>query len=156
MTAVAEQPTKKAKKKAQDINLSDAAVDELVTETAVPVEDKAEDKPEPRPGDADFDWQTEYPGEKVFTYTTPSGTTTRHGEPYENVIVGLAAISEKRQPDFDFLRVTRKRPEFEQIMDMLEDVVASEAALNVLGPFRTDLIVEMWSEWSDWNQAQGK
>ena len=130
MTAVAE--PKKKDKKADDV---------LALEESPNAEKPAPEKPSPEPGDADFDWAAEYPGEKVFTYTTDDGVT-----------IGLAAISKKRQPSIGFMRKTRRKPEFEQILDMLE-FIASDNALTVADEWTSEQLVLMWEKWTEWNLA---
>lgn len=41
----------------------------------------------PKPGDKDYDWAKEYPGEEVFVFTAKDGTT-----------VGLTQLGPKRRP----------------------------------------------------------
>ena len=155
--------TTKAKKRAPAarkpqagaLNLTDATVDELVPETTVKVNGNGH-KPDPVPGDKDYDWKQEYPDEDVFLYTTPAGQVTTKGEPCGGVTVGLAAISEKRQPSVGFLRAVRRKPEFDQVLDMIE-IVACDTALEVIDPWKpTDLqnLFEDWSQWS--NSTAGK
>ena len=132
MTAVAE--PKKAKKR--DVVDEPGLSVGLVEET-----DTVESTEPPKPGDADFDWTKEYPGEKVFTYTTDDGVT-----------IGLAAISKKRQPSIGFMRKTRRKPEFEQILDMLE-FIASDNALTVADEWTSEQLVLMWEKWTEWNLA---
>lgn len=133
MTAVAEQPTKKAKKKADEMS----SVDKMVAVAEGP---KADPAPPPSPGEPGFPWQDEYPGEKVFTYT------------HDGVSVGLAAISPKRQPSIGFLRKTRKQPEFEQVLDMVE-FIASEKALDIINEWVPTDLLSMFEEWSEWNRT---
>ncbi|OBJ52432.1 hypothetical protein [Mycobacterium asiaticum] len=40
-----------------------------------------------KPGDKDFDWQSEYPGEEVFVFTASDGVT-----------IGLTKLGPKRRP----------------------------------------------------------
>jgi hypothetical protein len=110
----------------------------------------------PVPGDKRYDWTQDYPDEDVFTYTTPSDQVTTTGEPCGGVTIGLAAISQKRQPSVGFLRSVRRKPEFDQVLDMIE-IVACDNALDLMDPWRpTDLqaLFEQWSEWS--NTTAGK
>lgn len=95
----------------------------------------------PKAGEPGFDWSTQYPGEKVFVYTDPNDVT-----------VGLAAISKKRQPSIGFLRRTRKKPEFEQVLDMMEFIACDAALAIVDGWVPTDL-VDLFEQWSEWNKT---
>lgn len=44
-------------------------------------------RPSAKPGSADFDWQTEYPGEECYVYTSPQGLT-----------IGLTRLGPDRKP----------------------------------------------------------
>jgi hypothetical protein len=119
VTAVAEEQTKKAKKKA----------------------DEDPELPPAKAGEPGYDWSVQYPGEKVFSWTADDGT-----------IVGLAAISEKRQPSIGFMRETRRKPDFEQTLDMVE-FVASDDALAIIDGWTATQLVEMWNKWTEWNKT---
>lgn len=54
---------------------------------AAPATTNGAAKPKPKPGDAKFDWQTEYPGEELFVFTASDGTT-----------VGLTRLGPNRRP----------------------------------------------------------
>lgn len=128
---------------------------EVVDKLAAPTNGNGH-KPKPVLGDKDYDWQQEYPDEDVFLYTTPAEQVTTKGDPCSGVTIGLAAISEKRQPSVGFLRSVRRKPEFDQVLDMIE-IVACDKALELMDPWKpTDLqnLFEKWSEWS--NTTAGK
>jgi hypothetical protein len=124
---------KKVKKKADD-----EYQDNLDLATEAPA------LPPPQPGEPGYDWQQEYPGEKVFTYT------------HDDVTVGFAAISKKRQPTIGFLMDARKQPEFEQVLDMVEFITCPAALAIVREWVPTDLIgaFEAWSEWNRTNAGE--
>lgn len=103
-------------------------------------EDQSTPAPTPTPGEPGYDWQALYPGEKVFTYT------------HDGITIGLAAISEKRQPSIGFLRAARKQPEFEQVLDMVEFISCPEALELVDAWVPTDLIA-VFEKWSEWNRT---
>jgi hypothetical protein len=106
-------------------------------------------KPKPLPGEKGFDWEAEYPGEKVMVYTTPKDQKTNRGNPIGGQTIGLAAIGEKRQPSVGFLRRVRHKQEFDQVVDMIE-LVASDNALLLLdewNPSDLQLLFEAWNEW---------
>lgn len=106
-------------------------------------------KPVPLPGDKDFDWQAEYPDERVLVYTAPKGQKTNRGNPIGGQTIGLAAISEKRQPSVGFLRRVRHKQEFDAVVDMIE-LVASDNALLLIdewNPSDLQLLFEQWNEW---------
>jgi hypothetical protein len=64
----------------------------------------------------------------------------------------LAAVSEKRQPSIGFLRATRKMPQFEQVLDMVE-FIASPAALELVDKWVPTDLIEMFEQWSEWNKT---
>lgn len=140
MTAVAE-PTKKKKAK-DDEHAEELPVVDVTEETLSP----------PTVGEPGFDWQAQYPGESVFRYITPEDQVTTKGEPCSGVEVGLAAISEKRQPSIGFLRDSRRKPEFEQTLDMLE-LVASDDALSLVDDWKANDLIIMWNKWTEWNKT---
>lgn len=136
------EPKKKAKKaEPLDYDGPVMVVDTSVGEEDVEVADKPESK-KPKPGEPDFDWSADYPGEQVFVYTKPNSEVT----------VGLAAISKKRQPSIGFMRESRRKPEFEQVLDMLE-LVASDNALAVVDSWTAEELLLMWNERTEWNQT---
>src|SRR5512139_2209658 len=108
--------------------------------------------PKPVPGEKEFDWQAEYPGEKVFVYTVPKGTLDARGNDIGGVTVGFAAISEKRQPSIGFLRAVRHKREFDQVVDMIE-MVASDAALSVIDPWRATCLQDAFEQWNEWQET---
>lgn len=137
--------------KSQALNLKQSTVDELVTETKLPVNGNGS-KPEPVPGDKGYDWNAEYPDERVLRYVTPKDLKTARGEPFGGRVIGLAAISEKRQPEVGFLRQVRRKPEFDQVLDMIE-MVASDAALSLIDKMRPTDLQNMFEEWSEWSNT---
>lgn len=134
--------------KSQALNESDQAV---VEKLAASTNGNGQ-KPEPVPGDKNFDWQAEYPDEKVFVYTVPKGQTTARGEPLGGLTIGLAAIGEKRQPDVGFLMDVRMKPEFDQVLDMIL-IVAGPAALSLIRRFKPTDLQTMFEEWSEWSKS---
>ena len=60
-----------------------------------------EPKPEPKPGDPDFDWQAEYPDEQVWVYTVPEtakkSPTGKQSPP--GLTIGMARLTEDRAPN---------------------------------------------------------
>ena len=112
--------------------------------------------PKPVPGDKNYDWDAEYPDERVMRYVTPKDQKTVTGESFGGLVIGLAAISEKRQPSVGFLRAVRRKPEFDQVLDMIE-VVACDAALSLIDKMRPTDLQNLFEEWSEWsNTAAGK
>lgn len=80
MTAVQEQPTKKAKKKA---------------------EDESPELPPAKAGEPGYDWSDDYPGEKVFTYTHDGVTVGLAAiSPKRQPSIGFLRQARK-QPEFE-------------------------------------------------------
>lgn len=151
----------KAKKRAQAAPAPEAKAGTLekmkaVAEGPQPVMDAAANgngaKPAPQPGEKGFDWQAEYPDEQVYIYTTPKEQTDTKGNPIGGRTVGLAAISGDRQPSVGFLRRVRHRQEFDQIVDMIE-LVASDAALTVIDPWKPTDLQDLFEQWSAWSKT---
>lgn len=84
MTAMEQEPKKKATKK--------AATAESAAEPALHVVETL--KPDAKPGQFGFDWQTEYPGEEIWVYTTID----------EKLTIGLAKLGPNRKPKPGLLR----------------------------------------------------
>ena len=95
----------------------------------------------PRAGSPEFDWQAEYPDEKVYVYTAEDGTT-----------VGLAAMVGHRKPKSGFLRQLRKAPAMEQMWTILE-LVMSPLALAVSDEFEDEDYANMYTGWSEWSKT---
>lgn len=110
---------------------------------------KPEPKPKPLPGTKGFDWQAEYPGEKVFVYTVPAGVKDNRGNNIGGQTIGLAAIGPKRQPSVGFLRRVRHKQEFDQVVDMIE-MVASDAALTLMDEWNPSDLQDLFEQWNEW------
>lgn len=111
-----------------------------------------EPKPKAEPGVKGFDWQAEYPDEKVFVYTTPADQKDNRGNTIGGQTIGLAAISEKRQPSVGFLRRVRHKQEFDQVVDMIE-MVASDAALTLMDEWNPSDLQKLFEQWNEWSQT---
>jgi hypothetical protein len=111
-----------------------------------------EPKPKAEPGAKGFDWAAEYPDEKVFVYTTPADQRDNRGNAIGGQTIGLAAISEKRQPSVGFLRRVRHKQEFDQVVDMIE-MVASDAALTLMDEWNPSDLQKLFEQWNEWSQT---
>ena len=121
-----------------DIAPGEFAVDDTPEPIVKP---PAEQTPPPRAGSLEFDWQSEYPGEKVYVYTAADGTT-----------VGIAAMVGARKPKSGFLRQLRKEAAMEQMWTILE-LVMSPAALAVSDDFEDEDYGAMYAGWSEWSKT---
>jgi hypothetical protein len=133
----------KAKKRTQEVP-AQAATNGQAVNGSEPA------KAEPKPGEKGFDWEAEYPDERVFVYTTPKDQKDNSGNDIGGQVVGLAAISEKRQPSFGFLRRVRRKQEFDQVVDMIE-MVASEAALSLMDEWNPSDMQDLFEQWNEWS-----
>lgn len=104
-------------------------------------EPTAEPEPVLKPGDPEYDWQAQYPGERVFVYTASTGKT-----------VGLAELGGKRKPNMGALRRLRKADHMDQMWTVLE-WVASPAALSVSDQFDDVDYGQMFEQWSEWSKT---
>jgi hypothetical protein len=108
-----------------------------VTEPKKAVRRKAPPKPKAQPGDSDFDWSEEYPGEPFMVYTTDGGTT-----------VGLASGKGRLKPG-DFRRMSHMA-EWQATFYMIEKV-ACDAALAISDDFDDDEYAAMMKAWTEWS-----
>ena len=99
------------------------------------------ERPSAEPGDADFDWQSEYPDEKVFVYTTADKRT-----------IGLAAISDKRKIKPGQLRKARLKGEQELLWVLIERI-SSPASLELSDELEDDEYRSMVDAWAEWNET---
>lgn len=95
----------------------------------------------PQPGDPDYDWSQQYPGEDFIVFTSSTGKT-----------VGLAALGPSRKFKPGELRRARKLNEVEQTFYVIERV-ASPAALEVSDEFEDVDYAKMFEAWSNWAQT---
>lgn len=138
----------KAKKRAQAAPAQEANGQSTNGSGGVPLPESEVPRPA-EPGDPGFDWQAEYPDEKVFVYTVPADVKDNRGNNIGGQRVGLAAIGPKRQPSVGFLRRVRHKREFDQVVDMIE-MVASDAALSLLDEWNPSDLQDLFEQWNEW------
>ncbi len=103
-------------------------------------------KPPARPGDKDYDWSADYPGEEFFVYTTTDGKRT----------VGLAALGPKRKFKPGDIRKSLHLNEIQQTF-MVVEKIASPNALAVSDDFEDGEYKAMMDAWTEWtNTSQGE
>lgn len=110
-------------------------IDEIELPAALPSNEGIE------PGSAEFDWQLEYPGERVFVFTSSTGVT-----------VGMAALVGARKPSMGVLRTLRKTHYLDQMWTTLE-WVSSPAALAISDEFSEEDYAAMFDAWSTWSRT---
>jgi hypothetical protein len=98
-------------------------------------------KPKPKPGDAKFDWQAEYPGEELFVFTAADGTT-----------VGLTKLGPKRRPKpgklARFERETGNGSGIKVLWYFLE-LASSDASLLVQEELEEEDYAAMSRQWAE-------
>lgn len=92
-----------------------------------------------KPGDKEFDWSAEYPGEDVYVFTASDGTT-----------VGLAAAAggRKLKPG-DFRKMSHMEP-WQQNFYLIEKV-ASPAALVISDNLDDQDYADLMQGWTEWS-----
>ena len=107
------------------------------------------EKPKPKPGDKDFDWQTEYPGEDVYVYTVPESAVKsplgKQSPP--GLTIGLAKITEDRAPNPGEMREADSRGGFAPMWLFIESV-SSPASLQLQKQLRPAEYNNMLREWA--------
>lgn len=99
----------------EDHTLEEAAeaVDAIAAENVVSIKSKA------KPGEKDYDWAAEYPGEQFYVYTSPKGLT-----------IGLAAMSTARKPKPGKLRRLHREGGL-SVMWYFVELVSSPTSLDL-------------------------
>lgn len=101
-------------------------------------------KPPAEPGGKDFDWDTEYPDEKVFVFTASDGRT-----------VGLAApVGERKLKPGDFRKMSHMEP-WQQNFYLIEKI-ASPAALRISDDLDDEDYAGMMTGWTEWSKTAGE
>jgi hypothetical protein len=95
-------------------------------------------KPKPKPGQKGFDWQTEYPGEQVYVYTAPSGTT-----------IGLTRLGPHRKPKPGLLRRLHREEGKMSVLWYFVELASSPASLTVQEQLEEDEYADMVKGWAD-------
>lgn len=103
------------------------------------VKKKKVPKPPAKPGDKDFDWALEYPGEDFFVFTASDGTT---------VGIAAAAGDRKLRPG-DFRKMSHMET-WQQNFYLIEKV-ASPAALAISDNLDDQDYADMMAGWTEWS-----
>jgi hypothetical protein len=138
MTAVQQTPKKRAPRK-KKVSTDEVAADHLNGKTT-PEEAVAAlhvVKPKPKPGEKDFDWAAEYPGERCWVYTSPAGLT-----------VGLTALGPTRQPKPGKLRRLHHEGGLSVMWHFIE-LVSSPNSLLVQEELESDEYNNMLRGWAE-------
>jgi hypothetical protein len=95
-------------------------------------------KPAAKPGDKDFDWASEYPGEEFYVYTASDGTT-----------VGIAKLSPKRKPKPGKLALLDDEGNGMRVLWYLLKVASTETSRRVQAELEEEDYTQMVRKWAD-------
>jgi hypothetical protein len=140
MTAMEQQPKKKASKKAMSSVERMVETDKLDKDPTLYV---VMEPKKPKPGEKGFDWQAEYPGEEIYVYTVPEGTKSPAG-----LTIGLAKIIEDRVPNPGEMREAYEVGGLAPMWLFIKHV-SSPASLKVQNQLRTPEYNEMLRGWAE-------
>lgn len=109
-------------------------------------------KPKPKPGDPEFDWQAEYPGEEVYIYTVPETAkiSPQGKQSPVGLTIGLAKLSEDRAPNPGEMEEAYEAGGFAPMWLFLR-YVSSPAAMEVrklLRPFEYNEMLRGWADFA--------
>lgn len=101
------------------------------------------------PGDPDFDWQTQYPGEEFYVYTVPeTAKKSINGKQSPiGLTIGLAKITEDRAPNPGEMQDADERGGFAPMWLFLT-CVASPSAMKLTKLLRPAEYNEMLRGWA--------
>ncbi|WP_136246191.1 hypothetical protein [Mycobacterium intracellulare] len=94
--------------------------------------------PKPKPGDADFDWQSEYPGEELFVFTASNGLT-----------VGLTKLGPNRRPKPGKLALLDEQNDGIKVLWYFLKLASSDASRQVQAELDEEDYAAMCRQWAD-------
>lgn len=92
----------------------------------------------PKPGDADFDWQSEYPGEEVFVFTASTGLT-----------VGLTKLGPNRRPKPGKLALLDEQNDGIKVLWYFLKLASSDASRQVQAELEEEDYAAMCRQWAE-------
>lgn len=92
----------------------------------------------PKPGDKDFDWAQEYPGEEVFVFTASNGLT-----------VGLTKLGPNRRPKPGKLALLDEQNDGIKVLWYFLKLASSDASRQVQAELDEEDYAAMCREWAD-------
>jgi len=99
-------------------------------------------KRQAKPGEKDFDWSNEYPGEEVFVFTASDGTT-----------IGLTKLGPNRKPKpgklARFERENKNGSAGVQTLWYFIELVSSPASLRLQEELEEEDYAAMTTQWAD-------
>lgn len=94
-------------------------------------------KPKPKPGEADYNWAAEYPGEEVFVFTSADGLT-----------IGMTKLGPARKPKPGRLR-TLHREGGMSVMWYFIELVSTPNSLRIQEELDEDDYTRMLRAWAE-------
>jgi hypothetical protein len=92
----------------------------------------------PKPGDKNFDWAAEYPGEEVFVFTASDGTT-----------VGLTKLGPKRRPKPGKLALLDEQNDGIKVLWYFLKLASSDTSRQVQAELDEEDYAAMAREWAE-------
>jgi hypothetical protein len=132
-----------AAKKKMEMPVSEFLKDHTLEEGAALVEEELPViplkvvKPKVKPGEADYDWQAEYPNEEVFVFTSADGLT-----------IGMTKLSPARKPKPGKLR-TLHREGGMSVMWYFIELVSTATSLKLQEELEEEEYTRMLREWAE-------
>ncbi|OBH07933.1 hypothetical protein [Mycobacterium sp. E1747] len=92
----------------------------------------------PKPGDADFDWSAEYPGEEVFVFKASDGTT-----------VGLTKLGPNRRPKPGKLALLDEQGDGIKVLWYFLKLASSDTSREVQAELEEEDYAAMARQWAE-------
>lgn len=106
--------------------------------SAAPATNGAAPKPKPKPGDKNFDWSKEYPGEEVFVFTASNGLT-----------VGLTKLGPNRRPKPGRLALLDEQNDGVKVLWYFLKLASSDASRQVQAELEEEDYADMCRQWAE-------
>lgn len=91
-----------------------------------------------KPGDSNFPWEKEYPGEEVFVFTASDGTT-----------VGLTKLGPKRRPKPGKLALLDEQNDGIKVLWYFLKLASSDASRQVQAELDEEDYADMCRQWAE-------
>ncbi|OBK92374.1 hypothetical protein A5646_03475 [Mycobacterium sp. 1245499.0] len=95
-------------------------------------------KAKPKPGDPDFPWQDEYPGEELFVFTASDGTT-----------VGLTKLGPNRRPKPGKLALLDEQNDGIKVLWYFLKLASSDTSREVQAELDEEDYAAMCRQWAE-------
>lgn len=111
---------------------------ETVTKPRKAPSKAAAPKPKAKPGDPNFDWSQEYPGEEVFVFTASDGTT-----------VGLTKLGPNRRPKPGKLALLDEQGDGIKVLWYFLKLASSDTSREVQAELDEEDYAAMARQWAE-------